>query len=149
MGQWVTTRISCRRGGAPSKTTCCAAGAGCRMVGYFSKEKVHCFNLACILTLPPYQRKGYGKFLIELSYELSKKEGKPGTPERPLSGMPGCARSEPLPPRDASARTGGRDPHPPTPPWMYLPNGEGRCPPECGPDTGPGWSLRNPIFFFC
>lgn len=22
------------------------------------------YNLACILTLPPYQRKGYGKFLI-------------------------------------------------------------------------------------
>ena len=22
------------------------------------------YNLACILTLPPYQRKGYGRFLI-------------------------------------------------------------------------------------
>ena len=39
---------------------------GCHMVGYFSKEKhsEEHYNLACILTLPPYQRKGYGKFLI-------------------------------------------------------------------------------------
>ena len=34
------------------------------------------YNLACILTLPPYQRKGYGKLLIAFSYELSKKKGK-------------------------------------------------------------------------
>lgn len=40
--------------------------AGAHVVGYFSKEK-HSpeeYNLACILTFPPYQRKGYGKFLI-------------------------------------------------------------------------------------
>lgn len=39
------------------------------MVGYFSKERVSAENnnLACILTLPPFQRKGYGKFLITLS----------------------------------------------------------------------------------
>ena len=36
------------------------------------------FNLACILTLPPYQRKGYGRFLISFSYELSRKENKVG-----------------------------------------------------------------------
>ncbi|XP_064943452.1 putative MYST-like histone acetyltransferase 1 [Musa acuminata AAA Group] len=37
---------------------------GCHMVGYFSKEKhsEESYNLACILTLPPYQRKGYGSF---------------------------------------------------------------------------------------
>jgi GNAT superfamily N-acetyltransferase len=39
---------------------------GAHVVGYFSKEKVSPeeYNLACILTFPPYQRKGYGKFLI-------------------------------------------------------------------------------------
>lgn len=47
---------------------------------YFSKEKYseEGHNLACILTLPAYQRKGYGKFLISMSYELSKLEGKVG-----------------------------------------------------------------------
>jgi len=62
---------------------------GHHFVGYFSKEKESSmgYNLACILTLPFHQRKGYGKFLITLSYELSLKEKKPGTPERPLSDL--------------------------------------------------------------
>ena len=49
---------------------------GCHIVGYFSKEKdsLEGNNLACILTLPPYQRKGYGRFLIEFSYVLSRIE---------------------------------------------------------------------------
>mmetsp|Transcript_32080 Transcript_32080/g.59720 ORF Transcript_32080/g.59720 Transcript_32080/m.59720 type:complete len:457 (-) Transcript_32080:160-1530(-) len=65
---------------------------GCCVVGYFSKEKStelvsHGNNVACILTLPCHQRKGFGKFLISLSYELSKLEGKTGSPEEPISDL--------------------------------------------------------------
>ena len=46
---------------------------GCHVVGYFSKEKESRdeYNVACILTMPQYQRRGFGKVLIEVSFWAS------------------------------------------------------------------------------
>ncbi len=60
-----------------------------KFVGYFSKyrePKKDSPILSCILVLPNAQRKGYGNFLISLSYEIARREGRQGTAERPLSG---------------------------------------------------------------
>ncbi len=64
-----------------------------RFVGYFSKyivQKRDSPILSCIMVLPSEQRKGFGKLLISIAYELAKREGRQGSAERPLSG-PGLA----------------------------------------------------------
>lgn len=57
---------------------------GFYIVGYFFKEKelIEDYNVVCILILFFYQCCGYGKLLIEFSYEFFKVEGKIGIFEK-------------------------------------------------------------------
>ncbi|KAF6814769.1 MOZ/SAS family protein [Colletotrichum plurivorum] len=59
------------------------------VVGFFSKEKMSWDNnnLACILVFPPWQRKGLGALLMGVSYEISRREGVLGGPEKPISEL--------------------------------------------------------------
>eukprot|EP01061_Rhynchopus_euleeides_P027044 TRINITY_DN44042_c1_g1_i1.p1 TRINITY_DN44042_c1_g1~~TRINITY_DN44042_c1_g1_i1.p1 ORF type:complete len:456 (+),score=95.99 TRINITY_DN44042_c1_g1_i1:172-1539(+) len=62
-----------------------------RFRGFFSAGKFHREDsLSCIMVLPPWQDKGYGRLLIHLSYLLCKGDGQElpeQSPERPLSDL--------------------------------------------------------------
>ncbi|KAJ4338923.1 SAS complex subunit [Didymella glomerata] len=60
-----------------------------QVVGFFSKEKMSWDNnnLACILVFPPWQKQGLGQILMGASYEISRREGRMGGPEKPLSDL--------------------------------------------------------------
>ncbi|KAG6010573.1 hypothetical protein E4U21_005926 [Claviceps maximensis] len=60
-----------------------------QVTGFFSKEKMSWDNnnLACILVFPPWQRKGLGALLMGASYEISRREGVLGGPEKPISDL--------------------------------------------------------------
>lgn len=62
---------------------------GAHIAAYFSKElaSIEGNVLACIVALPPHQKKGYGRLLISISYEIAKREHRSGGPERPLSDL--------------------------------------------------------------
>ena len=59
-------------------------GAQGQVVGFFSKEKMSWDNnnLACICVFPPWQKQGLAQVLIAASYELGRKDGRVGGPER-------------------------------------------------------------------
>ncbi|VDO94163.1 unnamed protein product [Soboliphyme baturini] len=60
-----------------------------QMIGYFSKEKdpLSKYNVSCLLVLPPFHSKGYGRLLIDFSYMLTRIERKTSSPEHPLSDL--------------------------------------------------------------
>lgn len=45
-----------------------------KLAFYFLHQEKHCqqkYNVSCIMILPQYQRKGYGRFLIDFSKDYS------------------------------------------------------------------------------
>ena len=70
------------------------AGGGHQILGYFSKEKVSARTTTSRASSRSRRSSsGYGKLLISLSYELTKLEGKVGSPEKPLGPRQDLGRS--------------------------------------------------------
>lgn len=51
----------------------------------FSKDLAADNNLSCLLVLPPYQKEGWGQFLIHVSHVLGRREGRALFPQGPVS----------------------------------------------------------------
>lgn len=58
---------------------------GCHLVGFYSREKLGEHNLACFLVLPQHRGKGFGHFMVHLSYWLSSTDETPKYPRPPLT----------------------------------------------------------------
>ena len=68
---------------------CEVDAAGGHKMALLAKEKVsaEANNVACILVLPHHQRKGYGKLLIDVAYQITIREGAVALAEKPLSDL--------------------------------------------------------------
>jgi histone acetyltransferase MYST1 len=68
---------------------CVCDNAGAHFAGYFSREiDAPGGNvLACIVVLPQYQKRGFGRLMVAMSYEIARRKGRPGCPEGPFSDI--------------------------------------------------------------
>ena len=66
----------------------CAETGAHRIAGFFSRSPEYKdWCLSCIAVLPQHRSKGFGYFLLNMSYELCLREGRCGTPEPPVSAL--------------------------------------------------------------
>jgi histone acetyltransferase MYST1 len=68
---------------------CVCDDAGAHFAGYFSREINGTGGnvLACIVVLPHFQKRGFGRLMVAMSYEIARRKGRPGSPEGPFSDI--------------------------------------------------------------